>query len=287
MSAQNLSLSKILPASLNGWELSGTEKVYTPETLYDYIDGGAELYLSYGMKDVVSLVYSKENVGTIRIEVFDLVNSKNAFGVFTHTRMLDEKEFGQGSQYFTGAQIFWKDKYLVTIIADDENADIKETIKKFASIIESQITSEGNLPEILSLLPAENLVTDGYCYFHHYIWQNIYYFISNENILSIDDSTDAIIARYGEKDKRTLLLIIEYSDSLKAEKSYESFQHAFFKNDSSIHTAELDDFTWLAGMRSDNFLIAVFKSSSEYLANEYLLKVLENIKNIKSKTIQK
>ncbi len=268
MSAKDISLSKILPPDINGWEISGTEKIYTPETLYDYIDGGAELYLSYGMNDVASVLYSKAGIGTIRVELFDMISSENAFGVFTHTRLADEKEFGQGSQYFTGAQIFWKDRYLVTIIGDDENKDIKETIKKIAVIIDSQISKKGDLPLILSLLPQKNLVADGYCYFHHYIWQNIYYFISNDNIFDISDSTNAVIARYSGEDGKYILLIVEYSDSVKAENAYLSVSKELLKGASSIRNT--DDSTWIKSIYNSNYLIAVFKAPSEASANEIL-----------------
>ena len=42
------SIIDLMPGDIEGWTLREPVKVYTPETLYDYIDGGAELYLSYG-----------------------------------------------------------------------------------------------------------------------------------------------------------------------------------------------------------------------------------------------
>jgi hypothetical protein len=37
-------LLNLLPDSIDDWKLE-SDKYYNPETLYDYIDGGAELYI--------------------------------------------------------------------------------------------------------------------------------------------------------------------------------------------------------------------------------------------------
>ena len=119
MSANTKELATLLPEIPENWKPDGEPRLYYPEQLYDYINGGAELYISYGMNRVISQLLSNENGDEIRVEIFDMNEAKNAFGVFTHTRTSDEKKFGQGSQYFTGAQIFWKNKYPAAAIPQE------------------------------------------------------------------------------------------------------------------------------------------------------------------------
>jgi len=43
---------------VTGWTAAGQDSSYTRSTLFDYIDGGAELYLSYGFKDAINRRYT-------------------------------------------------------------------------------------------------------------------------------------------------------------------------------------------------------------------------------------
>ncbi len=256
-------LFNLLPPVPPDWELQREDTIYTPESLYEYINGGAELYLSYGMKDVVSRIIT-QGENEIRIEIFDMTEAPNAFGVFTNTRLADEKQYGQGSQYFTGAQIFWKDKYYIVITANDENEAIVEVIKSLASSIDNKISEIGEIPGIIQYLPKEGLQPDAYVYFHHYIWLNAQYYIANDNFLNIDNTTPAVLGKYNEKEDRMYLLLVQYPDSKIAGESYKAFRERFL-HDTESNLVQIEDETWLGGELYNDLLICVFngKSSQE------------------------
>ena len=254
------SIIDLMPGDIEGWTLREPDKIYTPETLYNYIDGGAELYLSYGMKEVASRIIIQDD-NEIRIEIFDMGETRNAFGVFTHTRTQDDKIYGQGSQYFTGALIFWKDHYFIAITANDDNEPIRSAMKQIADEVDAKIHTTGELPAIVDLLPFEGLEPDGFLYFHHYIWQNAYYYISNDNFLNIDSDTDAILAKYGSKDNRYYLLIVQYPDATLAEKACDSFQEHF--PEAGTSTGQSEDNNWMGAACEQEYLIAVFNALQE------------------------
>jgi hypothetical protein len=278
MQAQTTSLSTFLPDNIEGWKIDDTDKVYNSETLYDYIDGGAELYLSYGMNAVISRRYSKEGVGEIQVEIFDMIWPKNAFGVYTHTRTIDEKRLGQGSQYFTGAQIFWKDKYYITVIANNENDEIKSAIAKISADIDNKIATQGSMPEIIKYLPEEHLQKDGFIYFHHYIWQNSFYFISNDNFLNITERSDALLAKYGVKDKRSFLLLIDYDVATDATNAYSKFKELFMTAARDGTTAKMNDGNWLGCILKDTVLVCIFKAETKSNAQDLLDNTIKKIK---------
>jgi hypothetical protein len=271
-------LADLLPDSLPGWRKNSTDKKYTTETLYDYIDGGAELYLSYGMNKVISRICQKENTGEIRIEIFDVVKSENAYGVFSHTRTDDENQYGQGSQYFTGALIFWKDHYYIAITSNDDNEEIRQAIRSFASQIDRKITTTGNIPRIVSYLPQERLQQNTYIYFHHYIWLNSHYYIADDNFLNIDENTQAVLARYGDKYNRINLLLIIYPDVLKAETAKQNFADRFLDKPGDAVT-EIEDGTWLGAMSNGCLLACVFNAKSKNEAFDFLNKVVKQKPN--------
>jgi len=270
------SITDLLPGSVEGWTLYKPDKIYTSETLYDYIDGGAELYLSYGMKEVASRIITQVD-NEIRIEIFDMVEAKNAFGVFTHTRTHDEKLFGQGSQYFTGTQIFWKDNYFIAITANDENESIINTIQCIATEIDSRIHSSGEIPQIVDLIPEMGLEADGYLYFHHYIWLNSYYYIANDNFLNIGPDTDAILAKYHLNDRCCFLLIVKYSGAEIASEAENAFRKQFMEPENILPYERIEDGSWIGVDTKEQYLLMVLNAFDSETVIHLIQQAEENI----------
>jgi len=259
-SGNNQNLGRLLPEKTGRWIAKDTDHYYNNETLYSYIDGGAELYISYNFDKVVSRRFVSEGHADIVIELFDMQQPRNALGVFSNMREKNQNEFGQGSQYIEGSMIFWKDRYFVAISCITIDNEIKEAIYDLARKTDEAITTKGEIPAILNLLPQNGLVQNGYTVFHHYIWTNAFYFISNENILQINDSTNAILARYGNAKQRTYLMIIEYPDVQSAQKAHQNFISRYSKG---LGPQKLEDKTWHITTLKDKYVIAVFNGESK------------------------
>jgi len=208
---------KILPETIGEYKKAGPPVLYTPENLSSYIDGGAELYISYNFKNALSLKYVDPAENEITVDIFDMGTSFDAFGVFAHTREAIETDFGQGSEYAAGLLTFWKDRYYISILAYPETPAKKEIVFKLGRAIAGAITGEGPLPPILALLPAENLLPETVRYFHHYIWLNSFYFVSDENVLDIGNDTPAALAKYRQAGSTSFLLLVRYPDAARAE----------------------------------------------------------------------
>ena len=208
---------KILPETIDGWKKAGPADLYTAATLSTYIDGGAELYISYGFQGALALKYVDAAENEIAVDVFDMGSSYDAFGVFAHSRETIASEVGQGSEYAAGLLTFWKDRYYVSILTYPETPAKKDVVFRLGRMIAGAIKEEGPLPPVLSLLPADGLVPESVHYFHHYIWLNSFHFLSDENVLDIDAATPAALARYRRADAAWSLLIIHYPDEARAE----------------------------------------------------------------------
>ena len=74
-----------LPDSLDGWPKITDDRIFNQENLYDYIDGGAELYLSFGFSKVFNRIYSNASGQEILVDIFYMNSSQDAFGVFSFT----------------------------------------------------------------------------------------------------------------------------------------------------------------------------------------------------------
>ncbi|MCK4890483.1 MAG: hypothetical protein KAS97_11180, partial [Candidatus Aminicenantes bacterium] len=78
-------ISGSLPKDISGWKKSSTEGYYTPENLFEYINGNAELFISYGFRDLITFTYKKDESTEITVDIFDMGNPANAYGVFSHS----------------------------------------------------------------------------------------------------------------------------------------------------------------------------------------------------------
>jgi hypothetical protein len=82
--AAQASLSSMVLSELPGIEISKT-RTFTAESLYGYMNGGAELYLEYGFDTlVVTEVASGGN--DIKIESYRMKDDEAAFGIFSVSR---------------------------------------------------------------------------------------------------------------------------------------------------------------------------------------------------------
>ena len=243
---------------------------YTGEDLFDYINGGAEMYLSYGLVGMKGCKYNAEGLPQVTVEVYEMTESKNAFGVFTQSRDKEERDYGQGSQSFNDAILFWKDRYFVVINTHKATPESKEAIAHFASVIDQSIPEEGEMPSIINRIPQNDLLAGGYLYFHHYIWLNAYFFIANYNIIDIEEHTDAILAKFGTPESRSYLLIVEYPEDEAVHKALVQLSEKFAPETSLESVIQLEDNKWFKAWKKGNKLGAIFNAPDKnYLEKLY------------------
>jgi len=264
----------VLPAELDGWKKADPER-YTKSNLYDYIDGGAELYISYNFQGLQAVRYKGPGDEEIVVDIFDMGDSYNAYGVFSHGRESEDGLVGQGSEYNSGLLTFWKDRYYVSIMAYPETAQKKQTVLELGCRLAEAVPAEGVLPPVLALLPKANLIPESIRYFHHYIWLNSHLFISNENILGIDDQTQAVLAKYRESEAIFYLLIAIYPDNKEAGKAQESF-FAQYLPGAKEGVAETAAGKWTGCRLQGKILSVFFNAPSRETLDSYLRMAMVN-----------
>lgn len=268
-----------LPSRVGEWTASGDDRIYTSENLFEYIDGGAELYLSYGLSAVYSRKYVLAGEPDITLDLFDMTSSENAFGVFSHSRETIDSTFGQGSQYTRGLLLFWKDRYYVSILSSPETDSSRTATFELARRIEAAIPRTGSLPDILEFLPRDSLVEESIRYFHHYVWLNSHYFIADENILHIDENTQAVLAKYGTPEERWYLLVVEYPSDMEARLARTEFVGKYLPEMDRRSVVQVEDSTWTGCRGSGSVLAVVFNAPSLEVAFKVLRSVEEKVES--------
>jgi hypothetical protein len=143
-----------------GWEASGQVRQFTAENLYDYKDGAADGYLSYGFARMWT-IDCKSGADTLTIDVSEMNDADAAYGLFTANRdpKLPIAKIGMGGQIQPQSASFAKGKYYVEIVevADNPNADHTTVMQAFAAKMQQRLEGRESPPEALQWFPQENL----------------------------------------------------------------------------------------------------------------------------------
>ncbi len=260
---------KALPDKVERWSRVEPPGTYSPQTLSSYIDGGAELFLSYNFKAALAVKYRDASENEIAVDIFDMGSSEDAFGVFAHTRETSAKDFGQGSEYAAGLLTFWKGRFYVSVLAYPETPASKSAVTTLGRAIAGAIRDEGPLPAILALLTPENLQPETVRYFHHYIWLNSFCFVSNENVLNIGADTPATLAKYRTPGSSLFLLLIQYPDARRAEAAAGQFVEKILGG-AKEGLRRMEGGRWTGLRRRGSLVSVVLNAPDAAAANEML-----------------
>ena len=254
-------IGRNLPASIAGWTKAGPPVVYTPQNLSTYIDGGAELFLSYNFKNALSQKYKASDKDEMTVDIFDMGSSYDAFGVFAHSRETIDSSVGQGSEYAAGLLTFWKDRYYVSILAYPETPAKKDIVLTLGRTIADAIQGRGQLPPILALLPPDGLSPASVRYFHHYIWLNSFQFVSDDNVLDIGNDTPAALGTYKKGGVALVVLVVRYPNPTRAEAASARFNKDILGG-AANGLRETKSGRWTGLQRRSDLITVVFNAPS-------------------------
>jgi hypothetical protein len=275
-----IALGDLLPQEINGWRATGKDEIYDPQTIFDYIDGAGEVYRSYNFKKLLARRFTKEGKPDIVADLFDMETSNDAFGVFTHDLEGEDAGIGQGSTYNGGLLSFWKDRFFVSLYSEEETEDTRKALFVLGEKVASSIKKEGKKPDIVSLLPSENLAEKSAHYFHNYLILNYHFYVSDENILLLDQQTEAALGIYGEDNEKSYLLVVRYTEGNKASQAHKSFMRSYMPDATELGLVQTEDLKWTAAKLYRDFIIIIFNAPSRFLATGTIEKVEKRIGQI-------
>lgn len=261
-----------LPPSVGSYRKAETPAIYTVETLSDYIDGGAELFISFNFDRALSVKYQKEGSDDITVDVFDMGSSADAYGVFAHSRESIDTQIGQGCEYAAGLLTFWQDRYYVSILAYPETAERREVVLALGRGIAAKIGRRGAPPAIVGLLPEQDLMPESVRYFHHHVWLNSFFYLSSDNILDIGPATSCALGRYRHQSGKYFVLLVSFPDEGKARAAVAKFSNAYLGGPQR-EPINVKDGGWCGYERTGRLLSAVFAAPDAETVHQALARI--------------
>ena len=142
---------------IEGWKQKETVQVFTPDNLYEYINGAAELYLTYEFRELQVAEYGGEKDGLIIVDIYRHATPLYAFGIYSQERLSQSLYLDIGDQGYweQGVLNFLSGRYYVKITNHKPMGNDQETLKNFARQLNAKLGEKSSLPRILSAFPGE------------------------------------------------------------------------------------------------------------------------------------
>jgi hypothetical protein len=140
-----------------GWKPSGDIQTFSPKTLYEHINGAADLYLTSDFEELKVAEYVNEKKASVIVEVYRHRTPRDAFGIYSQERLPDGNFLKIGDQGYVDKDIlnFVNGTYYVKLNSFNTGAEDRELLRAVAKKVEVNLGKQGGLPVILSAFPPE------------------------------------------------------------------------------------------------------------------------------------
>jgi hypothetical protein len=235
-----------LPKTVGVLKRPDSPKIVDASNIFDYMNGAGELYLAYSFKRLDVYKYEARGRESIEVEIYFLETPEDAFGLLSQdwggepvNMSASRPEAIKASRfpmpralYGAGLLRLWSGSMYVRIMATRQTPESKKAVLSLGRAIagKNELSDE---PYLLNILSDE--IADGWKlkynqirYFHTHLVLNMFYYLSLENILNLDHSTEAVTATYekvgSEKLKQARILFIKYATPEKASRALDLFR---------------------------------------------------------------
>jgi Family of unknown function (DUF6599) len=145
---------------VTGWKQVGEIQTFNPDTLYEYINGGADLYLAYDFEELKVAEYQNGQKASVTVDVYRHRTPAYAFGIYSQERYPGAEFVDVGVQGYTEkhALNFLSGKTYVKITGYDTGPEEQTILLSFAKAVAGNLGEKGVFPSILAAFPAEGKV---------------------------------------------------------------------------------------------------------------------------------
>jgi hypothetical protein len=143
------------------WNPVEPPRTFGPDTLYEEIDGEAELFLPYGMRRLTVAVVARAGApaGEVRMELYRMDSPRDAFGIWSQHRYPDQEVLRFSSSEAivsdTSADFFRGDTFVRLRAKPGERS--RKDVADLAAAVEALLNGSGSPPEearVLDGLPG-------------------------------------------------------------------------------------------------------------------------------------
>jgi hypothetical protein len=300
MKAQTINL----PKTVDTWTRPDSPQRITSQNIFDYMNGAGELYLGYRFDYLEVYEYTSSQEDDILVELYFMATSDDAFGLLSLDWGGESESLSDSAQdvkrnaqsqwiralYGEGLLRIWADKLYARVMAYHETPASKKAVLSLGKAIAADQKNPPE-PDLLKALSPQlssdwKLRKDRMSYFRSYLVLNSIYYLSPQNILQLDHSTEAVTAPYEKasetgKDDRVQFLLLKYKNPDRARNALDHFHDAFLpeqekdiKPDSTVENPNVFEVEegWLGYQLKGKYIAIVFdcpdQESAHYIIHQ-------------------
>jgi len=206
-----------------GWKQTGEVETFIPKSLYEYINGAADLYLMYDFEELKVAEYQNDKKASVTIDVYRHKTPIHAFGIYSQERLPNANYIDIGAQGYVESNVlnFLAGPYYVKIGSYNTGAEDQEVLLTFAKKVMDHLGEKGTLPPLLGAFPAEGKV------------KNSEKFIA-KNFLGYSFLHSSFTADYEIAGKKFKLFIIEDRDPNECRNTIQKYLEQTGKTEKNI-----------------------------------------------------
>ncbi|UCC43146.1 MAG: hypothetical protein JSU65_08315 [Candidatus Zixiibacteriota bacterium] len=140
-------------------------RTFVGDSLWEYINGGAELYHLYGFVEVATADYRHGETEFI-VDVYEFQSCEGAFGLFSSLRPPGSQRANFGVDGFSTSSSldFVKGRYLIRITGFDATPQTGEAINVLAPVMAQLVPGRTDLPAVFGLFPDADAIEASECF---------------------------------------------------------------------------------------------------------------------------
>lgn len=142
---------------IRGWQLTSEGTVFTPNNLWDVIDGAADLFLEYNFVDLHIARYQKSANLEIKVELYRHKSAIDAFGMYSQERYPDYHFIDLGTQGYVekGALNFLCGEYYIKISTIQSEKAGQDGLMTIGEELEKHLKRARSWPNLIAAFPTQ------------------------------------------------------------------------------------------------------------------------------------
>lgn len=159
-----LDVARLVPpvSGMPEWTIAEELARYSPDTLFEYVNGAAPQYLSYGFEKLAHIryAYRGDDLSSVTLDIYDMGSQLGAYGIYSagRPREISPQEWGAEGYRSGTVAMAYKSHVYVCASADDERPALVAMLESLMSQVTSSIPGDNSKPAILSVLPPRGLI---------------------------------------------------------------------------------------------------------------------------------
>jgi hypothetical protein len=196
-----------------GLSVAGAPEHFVGKKLFDYMNGGAELFLAFGFEDLGVAEYQRGELG-LRVAIYKMGGPAEAYGIYAFSARGPKAALVGPSSLAPNMLSFCKGRFYVRVLAHQASAGSAEAMTGLAKLIFDQLPGQPEVPASVARLP-EGALDGTLRYLSHPQTARTVWF-DGEGDLLLSPGARAVVASYAGGDEDLVLTLAEYPDAQAA-----------------------------------------------------------------------